>query len=351
MRARLLVLPLLAAVLAAGLSGCTAGTPGQDQPAAAAATLSVSAGPLPSEVVHGSDPYIGLAQMLHARGVRVWWETDLVKRWLEGPESFRTAVTRLARLARVPGTVGFKIADELGYGDGLTARAQVLRFLQDAHAALARVAPGKKLLVDAVVPELGCLPWRAEATSSCVQEARSKYPQLTTDAVTDYLRSGMIDDFDLSTSLLDPSYYAARGLTIDQAQAEAWAHAVGWRWPQLTSLRARKALAAAGGYQGSPADAAADVRLYVDIPVGHGAASVDLWTWRQVYQSRTVSLLGPGLTPNPLWTALAAEHARGVALFTNMTPSQMPTEARPFAHECDVAASVFTDVFVAAGTG
>ncbi len=354
MRHRLVLLSLLAALL----SACTALPGGGATPPPSAprrgptlAAPVATTGPLPAQVVQGTDPYLGLAAMLHARGVRVWWETDLVARWLEGPAAFQAAVDRLALLARSPGTAGFKVADEIGYGDGLRTPDDVLRFLRDAHDALARVAPGKPLLVDAVVPDLGCLPWRGGPAAGCAQAARAKYPAATIDAVERYLRSGLVDDLDLSTGLLTESYYGGFGLSTVQAQQEAWAHVVARHWPRYTTLRARKALAAAGGYQGSATDAAGDAGVYIDAPVAHGAAAVDIWTWRQAYDGQTVSLLDAGLHTNPLWQTMAARHLAGVALFTHMTPSQMPTAPRAYAHECDLAASVFTDVFVAAGTG
>lgn len=344
---------LLLCLVGTLLSACAMMPAGPDSTPrhARSAVPTASAGPLPAQVVHGTDPYLGLAAMLHARGVRVWWETDLVARWLQGPAAFRTAVDRLAQLARAPGTAGFKVADELGYGDGLQTPDQALSFLRDAHDALARVAPGKPLLIDAVVPDLGCLPWRGDRAAACAADARSSYPAADVDAIGSYLRSGLVDDLDLSTGLLDPSYYDGLGLTFQQAQRDAWAHVETWGWARQTTLRARKALADAGGYQGSAADAAGDVGVYVDTPTGHGAASVDIWTWRQTYQGRTVSLLDAELHTNPLWQRLADRHATGVALFTHMTPSQLPSAPRAYAHECDLAASVFTDVFVAAGTG
>ena len=170
MTRRLSSLLLVAAVLA----GCTLTTsrPRSEDPVPSnpppALAPSVSEGPLADAVVHTSDPYVGLAAMLHARHVRIWWESDLVTPWLEGPAAFDAVITRLGRLAQVDGTVGFKVADEIGYGDGLRYPDQVASFLMDAHSALARVAPGKRLLVDAIVPELGCLPWRGDAQQSCV---------------------------------------------------------------------------------------------------------------------------------------------------------------------------------------
>ena len=351
MMRRLAVLLLLAAVLL----GCTL-TPTRPRSEHPTRSMSptpappVSAGPLAEEVVHTSDPYVGLANMLHARHVRIWWESDLVARWLEGPAAFDATVTRLGRLAQVPGTVGFKVADEIGYGDGLRSPDEVARFLTDAHQALADVAPGKRLLVDAIVPELGCLPWRTDA-QSCVDAARQDYPATTVAAMTGYLQSGMVDNLDLSTGLLDASFYAPSGLTVREAQLEAWSHVIGWGWQRLTMLQARKALASAGGYQGSEADAAADTAVYVDVPVTAGAKAVDIWTWRQPYDGHTVSLLDADLAANPLWTSLLRLHGSGVHLFTHVTPSQLPTAPTEYANECDLVAAGFTDVFVAAGTG
>ena len=90
--------------------------------------------------------------------LRVWIEADMVKRWEEGSASFQAAVTRVAALARHPGVVGIKIADELGYHDGMDSAAKIRRFLSDTARALHAAAPHKLILVDMVVPQLGCLP-------------------------------------------------------------------------------------------------------------------------------------------------------------------------------------------------
>ena len=86
-------------------------------------------------------------------------------------------------------------------------------------------------------------------------------------------------------------------------------------------------------------------------PSHEGARAVDIWTWRQPYDGATVSLLADSLAPNPLWSALQQARASGVSLVTHMTPSTLPTDPVALAHECDVAATVFSAVFVAAGTG
>lgn len=310
-----------------------------------------SPGPLPAALGVSRDPYVGLAQMLHARHVRVWFESDLVARWQEGSASFHAAVRRLGRLGRVPGTVGFKIADELGYQDGLSSPAGVLRFLRASRAALHQVAPHRKILVDAVVPELGCLPWLGAVGRACATRARRDYPGADIRTVRRYLRLGLVDRIDLSSGLLDASDYAARGLRLGQAQRRAWWHVSGWTLHSGTSMQARKALAQDGGYHGSAAQAASDVSVYVETPLRLGASAVDVWTWRQPYDGGVASLLDPGLHGNPLWRALERQRLGGARLLTHATPSAMPHGGRTLAHECDLLARVFRGVFVAAGTG
>ncbi len=298
-----------------------------------------------------NDRYVALAEQLDGRGVQIWWESDLVARWLEGETAFDKAVARLGELAQQPGTAGFKIADELGYGDGIESADQARQFLVAARQALTRVAPGKQLLIDVVVPELGCLPWHDADGQACAVKAQQKNPGTSVDSITSYLRERLVDRLDVSAGLLDESTYSRRGLTRLAAQQAAWQHIAERGWPDLTTLQARKALAAQNGYQGSDADAASDVALYVHTPVSVGANAVDIWTWRQPYSGGTVSLLAADLSPNPLWTALSRAHEKGIKLVTHMTPSTMPADPTASASECDLVASVFAAVFVAAGTG
>jgi hypothetical protein len=362
MRTRL-VSGLLALATVLLLAACTASTPTAEPVATSAAGVSAPASGaagvataqltanLEAEPVAATDPYAHLATVLHARGVQIWFEADLVKRWLEGPAAFRVAVSRLGGLARQPGVVGFKVADELGYHDGLTSPEQAQAFLRDAHAALAKVAPGKQLLIDMVVPQLGCLAWKTSSGASCATSAGSTSPAATIAATTGYLRSGYVDRLDLSSGLLEDSTYRGWDTSIDRAQSDAWTHVQDLGWSRLTALQARKALADTGGYQGSAAQAAADVAIYVGTPTTDGAGAVDIWTWRQLYDGQTVSLLPADLTPNPLWTALIAARRDGVHLITHMSPSTMPSDSGAEAHECTVAAQAFDAVFVAAGTG
>ena len=99
---------------------------------------------------------------------------------------------------------------------------------------------------------------------------------------------------------------------------------------------------------GTAADAAADVRTFVDIPLAHGAKAVDIWAWSQPYKGGTYTITDPGLQPNPLVEALRTRRDRGAELWTHMTPSSLQTGL-----EADVKAALtmFGTVFVASGTG
>jgi hypothetical protein len=297
------------------------------------------------------DPYADLARQLHARGVDIWFEADLVERWLEGPAAFQEGLDRLGTLAAVPGVKGFKVADELGYKDGLTSPAEAEHFLRDVRAGLAQRAPDAQVLVDVVVPDLGCLGWTSDGSTGCAERAVASAPAASADAVTGYLREGLVDRLDVSTSLLDEWTYHKWGMTLASAQRTAWEHIDALGWDRFTTLQARKALAEPGGYQGSAEDADHDAHAYVEIPEQAGAAGIDIWTWRQEYDGQRVGLLDDDLAPNPLWRKLQTEDLHGAQLFTHMTPSLLPTGDAARTREYDRVSEVFGAVFVAAGTG
>ncbi len=297
------------------------------------------------------DPYADLARQLNARGVDIWFEADLVKRWLEGPAAFQEGLDRLGQLATVPGVKGFKVADELGYQDGLTSPAEAEQFLRDVRTGLAQRAPDAQVLIDVVVPDLGCLGWTADGSTSCAEQAVASAPAASAEAVGGYLRAGLVDRLDVSTSLLDEWTYHKWGMTLASAQREAWSRIDQLGWDRLTTLQARKALAEAGGWQGSPEDADHDAHTYVEIPVQAGAAGVDVWTWRQEYDGQRVGLLDDDLATNALWSRLRAEDLHGAKLFTHMTPSLLPSDGAGRTREYDRVAELFGAVFVAAGTG
>jgi len=297
-------------------------------------------------------PYEAAIDAAARRGLHVWIDADLVKRWAEGPASFATAVGRVANLAQRPGVVGVKIADELGYEDGLQGdQSRVTAFLRDAAQAIRAAAPGTWILVDLLVPELGCAPDVPEAVvfaEACRVSARAQYPDLTVEAVDGYLRSGTVDVVNLSTGLLDPATYRSWGIDRTTAQRAAWREVANRGWDRMVELRSRRSLAHAGVYGGTRAQAEDDVRDFVDVPLESGATVVDLWTWRQSYQGELWRLMDPGLAPNPLWSALTARRQQGARLSTAFSPSSVEVAVDA---DLDVLAGVFRDVFVPAGTG
>ncbi|HEY6793143.1 MAG TPA: hypothetical protein VI248_00505 [Kineosporiaceae bacterium] len=335
------------------------GTPGGASPAPPGATSSVADGsaraggtsaPGTATIAPG-DRYRGAIGVAASRGLHVWLEVDLVKRWLAGRAAFDEGVRRVAGLARAPGVVGFKVADELGYQDGTTSADQILAFLHDTATALRAVAPGKRILVDMVVPELGCLPGVTPApvwAQAAMAQERGRYPQLALDQVDRYVRSGTFDVLDVSTGLRAGSTYARWGTDRDAAQRAGWAEIRSRGWGTSVRVQSRKALAEAEGWTGSTAEAEADLRTWVDIPLQEGAAAVDVWTWAQHYRGRVFALVATGGGSNPLWDGLVRRRTDGRVLFTHFTPSTTRDDVQG-----DLArlATGFTDVFMATGTG
>jgi hypothetical protein len=295
--------------------------------------------------------YLAAIRAAHRDGLHVWIETDLVQRWLAGPASFQQAIDAVADEAAEAGVVGIKIADELGYHDGLTTPTRIDEFLDASAAALRAAAPGKLLLIDLIVPELGCvpgyhLPVRAAATCSATR--RASLPELTAANIDEYLHRHDVDVVDLSADLLDPGTYEAWGVSLDVAERAAWQEAVSRGWNSLVTLQSRKALAHPGPEPGTSEDAASALRTFIDVPAEIGAAATDVWTWRQQYEGQTYRLLDPGLTVNDLWTGLVRRHDAGVRLFTHFSPNSVEVSQDA---DLRLMAQAFTDVFVAAGTG
>lgn len=297
------------------------------------------------------EPYLRAIRTAADDGLRVWLEADLVKRWLDGPASFQQAVSAIGTEAKEPGVVGIKIADELGYEDGLKSIGAVERFLDASAAALHAAAPGKLLLVDMLVPELGCMPDTSATvayTQPCVESLRYRYKQLSLSAIDAYLHRHDIDVVDISTGLFTSPQYAAWGVTSDDAQSAAWREIARRGWPQLATIQSRKALAHPGADTSSAADVDATLRTFVDVPHGLGAVATDVWTWRQLYTGKIYRLLNPGLQPNGLWDGLVERHRLGIRLFTHFSPNSVEASVET---DMSMIAKAFTDVFVATGTG
>jgi hypothetical protein len=295
--------------------------------------------------------YQTAVQVATADHLKVWIETDLVKRWEEGPAWFRAAVSRVALLANQPGVVGIKIADELGYNDGMNSPSKISQFLTAAVQALHTAAPHKLILVDMVVPQLGCLPGHqttGSAAAACASREQAAYPQLALPEVDQYLHLHAIDVLDLSTYLLSDSTYKAWGTTADGAQTAAWQEVDRRGWPSLVRLQARKALAHPGPYPGTPTQAAAAMHTYVDIPLADGAHAVDIWTWDQDYEGQVYRLMNPGMQPNALWKQLERLRQDNDVLFTHFSPHSVQSGVQG---DLAMIATVFTDIFLPAGTG
>ena len=321
-------------------------------------------GPVPARST-ARPQYVALAEAVVAQDATAWVETDLLAAWLEGPARYEAVLATVNQLADRPGVGGVKIADELGYDDG-TDPATALAFLKATTAALHARLPGRKVLIDVIVPQLGCLGWQREAAptqagvggaeaidtvsssrTECAAREVSNNPATSLSAVDAYVAQGGLDVMDLSAGLRSSAEYAAWGTTRDEAMAAAWDEA-SRRWGGTVRLQARKALAHPGRYDGTAADAAADVRTFVDIPLAHGAKAVDIWAWSQPYKGGTYTIMDPGLQPNQLVEALRTRRERGAELWTHMTPSSLHVGL-----EADVkeALTMFGTVFVASGTG
>jgi hypothetical protein len=295
--------------------------------------------------------YQTAVQVAAADHLRVWIEADLVKRWEEGPTWFRAAINQVATLANQPGVVGVKIADELGYNDGMNSNSKISQFLSSAAHALHAAAPHKLILVDMVVPQLGCLPAHQAAGSpaaACARREQAAYPQLALPEVDGYLRMHAIDVLDLSTYLQSDSTYKAWGTTADAAQTAAWQEVARLGWPSLVRLQSRHAFADPGSYRGTRAQAAADLHLYVAIPLAYGAHAVDIWTWKQEYEGKVYTLMNPGMRPNAVWDQLERLRQVGDVFFTHFSPNSVESGVQTDLAEI---ATVFTDVFLPAGTG
>lgn len=294
-------------------------------------------------------PYVRLATSLAAHGVGVWVEADFVKAYLAGPERYGQVLSIALDLARRKGVRGIKIADELGYHDGTTpdtARALVVTAAHDIHSA----QPRTKVLIDVVVPELGCLAWTPKPTSGmqvCGASARLRDPAASLAAVDSYVDTGALDVVDLSPGLRDQTFYAQQGSSRDAAMRLAWREAVR-RWGSRVTLQARKAFARPGPYPYPAAQAEADVHTYVDIPLAEGAHAVDIWTWAQNYQGQLVTITDPRARPNALTRALQERRGRGAKLWTHMTPTALQVN---LSRDVAVVSAQFDAVFVAAGTG
>lgn len=330
-----------AVVLALGAAACV---PSRVPPAPTPSTSSSSVGrPAPD------NRYAQAVVAAHRLGLTVWLEADLVRRWQEGSTALAAAIAKLAVLYRTGDVTGVKIADELGEDDGLSPD-QVLGFLSDTGRRVRAALPHVRILVDVVVPELGCAPTLVPSRAdSCVRKSRARWPGATLDTIDAVAASGSVDVLDVSTGLRSDHYYSQIGVTRDAVQDAAWTEINGRGWPAEVHIQSRKALAEVGGWTGTAQDAERDLHTWVDLPLAHGARAVDLWTWRAHYRGGTSMLLNAKLTPNALWSGLLARRSADRSrLFTHFSPS---FTTRSVSQDLVELSKVFGNVFIAAGTG
>ena len=263
------------------------------------------------------------------------------------------ASRRVAELASRPGVVGIKIADELGYHDGLdTPEPRSARSCDATATALRQRRPGKLILVDMIVPELGCLPGQQPPlrwATICAARARGDYPQLALPAV-DSLR-GQRRHRRARPEHLDPAAEDVRRLGLGRDHRAA-AGLAGGRPARLghggspcTPGGPSRTPAATRPAPRTPTRSCARSSTCRSPPVpgrstcGPGARST---------RGRSTGCWTRACAPTPCGWALRQRRAAGAVLFTHFTPSSVEVGL-----DADLAAlaSVFTDVFIAAGTG
>ena len=128
----------------------------------------------------------------------------------------------------------------------------MLAFLRATRTGSGPSGPDAQVLVDAMVPELGCLrDYGVVRRNLRPQQPAPRVPEQAIDTVSTYLRAGLVDRLDLSIGLLSASAYHDRGLTLARPTARSGATSTRSGWSAMTWLQARKALAMDGGWTGT----------------------------------------------------------------------------------------------------
>ncbi|MEU7003454.1 hypothetical protein [Nonomuraea sp. NPDC046570] len=283
------------------------------------------------------------------RGLTVWVETDLVKHWLAGPQPYNEAIAKVKAMAERPGVAGVKIADELGYNDGMDSPRQIKAFLAATAKALRKAVPDTQVMLDFYVPGLGCQPNSEHPKAKACREAADwKHPQISLGNMDHYLAGGYIDVLNLSTAIQPEEVYKSWGSSRAETQKQAWTEVTARGWANYVTVHARRGLAHPGRFDGDKARAKDLEEIFVGIPMDFGVAATDIWTWRQAYKNDTYRLMDPGMKSNALWEALRERRKSGARLMTHFTPSSVE---KSVPEDLAVLSTVFTDVLIAAGTG
>ncbi|MFD0887664.1 hypothetical protein ACFQ08_24250, partial [Streptosporangium algeriense] len=223
--------------------------------------------PTQQEVAAAAQSPVGQAvTTAKGTGLRVWIDTELADDWKAGAQNFSAAVKRVAALAARPEVAGIRFSSQLGYNTTFKTDDEVLAFVTAASTALRQAAPGKRLGVHTVVPELAC-----GGDEACKTEMRTRHPLLAPERVESHLISGRIDQLSLDNGLTYGGYTAWK-ITPEQAQANQWIQVRARAWDALGQVAAEET-----GLVGQVT--AEQVAARVSKPVLDGSAQqVNIWT-------------------------------------------------------------------------
>ncbi|MEU0481633.1 hypothetical protein ABZ260_20905 [Streptosporangium sp. NPDC006013] len=201
-----------------------------------------------------------------AQQLRVWIDTELADDWKAGTETFTAAVKRIGALAARPEVAGIRFTSQLGYNSTFKTDAEITAFVTAASDALRQAAPGKRLGMHTVVPELAC-----GANDTCKAEMRKRYPLLAPEKIESPLIAGRVDQLSLDTGLLYGGYDTWK-IDAEQAHRNQWIQVRARSWDVLTQIAAEET-----GLVGQVTDEQIASRL--SVPVKDGAAQqVNVWT-------------------------------------------------------------------------
>ncbi|MEV8630617.1 hypothetical protein AB0395_03080 [Streptosporangium sp. NPDC051023] len=223
--------------------------------------------PTSQEVAQAAQSPVGqVITTAKTTGLRVWIDTELADDWKAGAATFASAVKRIAVLAARPEVAGIRFTSQLGYNATFKTDDEVLAFVTAASSALRQAAPGKRLGIHTVVPELAC-----GANDACKTEMRKRYPLLAPERVESHLIAGRVDQISLDSGLLNGGYDTWK-INAEEAQRNQWIQVRARAWDVLAQVTAEET-----GLVGQPT--AEQIATRVSKPVLDGSAQqVNVWT-------------------------------------------------------------------------
>ncbi|GAA3416966.1 hypothetical protein [Streptosporangium vulgare] len=198
--------------------------------------------------------------------LRVWIDTELADDWKAGTETFTAAVKRIGALASRPEVAGIRFTSQLGYNTTFKTGEEITAFVTAASDALRQAAPGKRLGIHTVAPELAC-----GANDPCKAEMRKRYPLLTPEKIESPLIAGRVDQLSLDSGLLYGGYDAWK-INAEQAHLNQWIQVRARSWDVLAQVAAEET-----GLVGQVTATKIATRLSAPVKDG-GAQQVNVWT-------------------------------------------------------------------------